>query len=168
MKKKKTAIYWIKELSILALILIVFSVGMDLWRKQDMPNHMALPITGAALTGEVINVLEMSKDKPVIVYFWATWCGACKFVTPTINWFSDAYQVVGIPLRSGEDKKVSRYMKAHDYDFTNINDPLGEISKKWGISVTPSIVIIKNAEVQSITTGITTPWGLFARLWIKK
>ena len=166
MKKKKTAIYWLKELFLFSLILIVFSIGMDLWRKQDMPSYNVPPMKGETLTGMPIDVLEMSKNKPVIVYFWATWCGACQFVTPTINSFSDSYHVVGIPLRSGTNEKLSRYMKAKDYHFPNINDHLGEISNAWGVLVTPTIIIIDNAKIKSITTGITTPWGLQARLWL--
>lgn len=166
MKKMSTAKYWIKECFFFVFIIMVFSVGMDLWRKQDMPISNAPPISGETLSGEEINVIEMSKEKPVIVYFWATWCSACKVVTPTINWFSDMYQVVGIPIVSGDNKRVSAYLNAHEYDFININDPKGKISKEWGITVTPSILIINNGEVASVTTGVTTPWGLLGRLWL--
>lgn len=166
MKKKKSVTYWLKEMAIFIVIVTVFAVGMDWWRKQDMPIDVALPITAATITGAQIDLLEMSNNKPVIVYFWATWCGACKFVTPTINWLSDSYQVVGVPIRSGEPARVSTYIAAHDYRFINVNDPQGEISNQWGVAVTPTIVIIKNGNIKSITTGLTTPWGLLARLWL--
>ncbi len=30
-------------------------------------------------------------DKPVLVYFWAPWCGPCRLVSPSINWVADNY-----------------------------------------------------------------------------
>ncbi|MGK7950335.1 MAG: thioredoxin family protein [Xenococcaceae cyanobacterium] len=31
-------------------------------------------------------------DKPVLVYFWASWCGPCRLVSPTIASIADKYQ----------------------------------------------------------------------------
>ncbi|GAK21046.1 membrane protein, suppressor for copper-sensitivity ScsD [Vibrio sp. JCM 19052] len=59
-------------------------------------------------------------------------------------------------------------MTAKDYTFNNINDLRGEISKQWGIAVTPTIAIIKDGEIKSVTSSITTPVGLIARLWMTK
>ncbi|GAM54143.1 suppressor for copper-sensitivity scsD [Vibrio ishigakensis] len=63
---------------------------------------------------------------------------------------------------------MSRYLEAHEYQFQNINDTSGAISRDWGISVTPTIAIIKDGKVETITTGVTTPVGLFARLLLSK
>ena len=30
-------------------------------------------------------------EKPVLVYFWAPWCGPCRLVSPSINWAADTY-----------------------------------------------------------------------------
>ncbi|MEF1302145.1 thioredoxin domain-containing protein, partial [Vibrio owensii] len=106
---------------------------MDTWRTKDIPTFDVPHLAGNSLSGQYLDVMEMSKDEPVIVYFWATWCAACKFVTPTVDWFSNHYQVIGVSLNSGSDERVRRYMAAKDYTFNNINDLRGEISKHWGI-----------------------------------
>ncbi len=33
-----------------------------------------------------------SADKPVLVYFWAPWCGPCRLVSPSINAIANAYR----------------------------------------------------------------------------
>jgi thiol-disulfide isomerase/thioredoxin len=155
----------LKKSLLYILLFTLISFAVDLWRTQDFTSSQS-PITQAvALSGSSIDLNALSQDKPVVVYFWATWCGACKFVTPTINWLSQYYDVVAISSGSGEDRRVQAYLNSHDYQFENINDPRSHLSSRWNLKVTPTIAIIENGEIKNITTGITTPTGLLARLW---
>lgn len=165
---KKRLKKWGKDILIYLALGTALTIGMDVWRTKDMPLEQATPIIGQSVDGQDIDVMALSHEQPVVVYFWATWCGACKFVSPTIDWFSGSYPVVGVSLSSGSDERVSRYLTAHDYQFQNINDASGVISREWGTSVTPTIAIIKDGQIQTITTGVTTPVGLFARLLLSK
>ncbi len=44
-------------------------------------------ITDKEFEQEVFNT-----DKPVLVYFWATWCGPCRLVSPSINAVAETYR----------------------------------------------------------------------------
>lgn len=165
-KKPSRLKKWGKELVSMILIVGVVSFAMDFYHSRSMPQGAAIPIVGQSLQGKDIDVIELSKNgKPVIVYFWATWCGACKFVSPTVNSFGDSHQVVSVALSSGPDERVQRYLDAKEYDFPVINDLSGSISRSWGVNVTPSIVIIKDGKITSITTGVTSPIGLWIRTY---
>ncbi|MEM8780638.1 MAG: thioredoxin family protein [Cyanobacteria bacterium P01_G01_bin.49] len=45
-----------------------------------------LEITDPKFEAEVFNV-----DKPVLVYFWASWCGPCRLVSPSIQAIASSY-----------------------------------------------------------------------------
>ena len=155
---------WSKELLSILLIVGVISAAMDFYRSQSMPQGDAIAMVGTSIQGEEIDLIELSKQgEPVIVYFWATWCGACKFVSPSVNWLAKSHNVVSVSLSSGPDERVSRYLQAKDYSFDVLNDTSGQIGRDWAISVTPTIAIIKDGEIKSITTGVTTPIGIWLR-----
>ncbi|MGF1748676.1 MULTISPECIES: protein disulfide oxidoreductase [Vibrio] len=154
----------VREWAAIIMVMVVVTIVIDSYRTRDMPQSDLPALSGKTLDGQWVDVLEESKQAPVIVYFWATWCPACKFVTPTIDWFSNHYKVIGVSVSSGSDARVNRFMASQDRDFANINDPKGELMNSWSISVTPTIVIINNGKIESMTTGVTTPMGLFARM----
>ncbi len=45
-----------------------------------------------------------------------------------------------------------------------VNDPSGQLARQWDIQVTPTLVVISQGEVKSVTTGWTSSWGMRLRL----
>ncbi len=81
---------------------------------------------------------EVAKsDKPVLVDFWAVWCGPCRMLTPTIEKLADQF--------AGK-VKVGKLN----------TDESSEIAIKYGISSIPAVLIFKGGDDQPVerTVGV--------------
>ena len=91
---------------------------------------MALEITDATFEETVLKT-----DKPVMVDFWAAWCGPCRMVGPIIDEISKEYDgkaVVG---------KV-------DVDANQ------EFAAKYGVRNIPTVLVFQNGEVVGRQVGV--------------
>ena len=78
----------------------------------------------------------------------------------------DTHPVVTIALSSGTPGQVADYAAEHELGFRIVNDPHGDISRAWGVAVTPTLAVVHRGEIRSMTSGVTTPPGISLRLWM--
>ena len=101
---------------------------------------MALEITEANFE-EVV----MKSDKPVLVDFWAEWCGPCRMVGPVVDELATEY----------EGKAV----------FGKLNvDSDGAVAQQFGVRNIPTLLVFKNGEIVDKQVGATSKQVLAAKL----
>ena len=91
---------------------------------------MALEITDATFE-EIV----LKSDKPVLVDFWAAWCGPCRMVGPIIDQVSNDYQ----------GKAVVGKM---DVDANQ------EFAAKYGVRNIPTVLVFNNGELVGCQVGV--------------
>lgn len=161
----KKATKYLLDIAKYLVVFIIIYVVINLWRSPDMPDGVALTYQNSH--GQITDVATMSHDKPILVYFWGTWCGVCRLTSPNVQALhADGYEVLTVAVSSGDDGELLTYMNEHGYDFTTVNDTDGQIFRAWQGQVTPSFVIVHDGQMTQSFTGIAPLWLIKLRLWI--
>ena len=89
----------------------------------------AITITKENFENEV-----MKSDKPVLLDFWADWCGPCRMLAPTVHEIAD----------ERTDIKVGKI---------NV-DQEPELAQQFGIMSIPTLIVIKEGNPVAQSTGV--------------
>lgn len=91
--------------------------------------------------GEVLN-----SDKPVLVDFWAEWCGPCRMVGPVVEEIA----------KENNDIKVCKL---------NVDDSQATAAK-YGVMSIPTLILFENGQVKNRITGYMPKAQLVSKLGI--
>lgn len=155
----------VRELVVMVLIAGAAILTMDALRQPDLPPDF-YATSLRTVDGERVDLLAMSEQRPLLIYLWATWCGVCRYTTPSVAALADeGGNVMTIALRSGDDRALKQWLGHRYASLPVVNDRQGALSRRWQVNVTPTLVILSRGEVKSVTTGWTSRWGMRFRLW---
>ncbi|NLP17004.1 MAG: thioredoxin [Clostridiales bacterium] len=76
----------------------------------------------------------LKSEKPVLLDFWAAWCGPCRMVSPTIEEIA----------KENEDIKVGKI---------NVDEE-SELAAKYSIMSIPTIMVLKEGKVSATAVGV--------------
>jgi len=158
----KRAAGLITALSIIGLIVYVMAKGFGT-DPHSVPFMLAgkpaPAFTIKRLDQEGIVSLEQFKGRPIVINFWATWCGPCKYEQPVLDLASETYKdvaFIGIVFEDTEDN-TRRYLRETGTPYIHLYDPKSTVAVDYGVSGVPETYFINRQGI--IVKKSIAPFG---------
>ena len=117
--------------------------------SASFADEPAQDFTLPDIKGENYTLYENLNKGPILINFWATWCGPCKAKMPFIQKMHEKYKDKGLKVISvlsgdvGHEKQAAEYIKKHKYTFDLVFGN-NELSNKYKIRFLPTVMMIDN------------------------
>jgi thiol-disulfide isomerase/thioredoxin len=155
---------WLAE----ALVVVLIVTGVRMWMQRGMTDGEAPALAAITLDGKPVQLADYA-DGPILLHFWASWCGVCALTQPGVDALSDDKAVLTVALHSGGAEAVSAHMQREGLSHPVVLDDSGVLAGRFGVSGVPASFIIDSAgRIRYRNTGLTPAWELRLRMaWLE-
>lgn len=128
--------------------------------------QLALPRVGP--DGELGAPIDLASfhGRPVVIDFWATWCGPCQKAMPELNHFAERHPEVTVLSVNLDDPSLAREMLTEgSFGALTLLAGDGATSDRYGVTTIPHIVFVdRDGMVQDVARGGADVEARYARL----
>jgi len=140
-------------LIILTSVLLVAGCSSQAPRVGELAPDFQLP----NLEGQSISLSDF-RGEPVLVNFWASWCGPCRYEMPFIQEVYEEWSASGLvmlAINQGESlSTVDDFMQSGNYSFPVLLDTQGQVADQYNILGIPATFFIdEDGVIQAIKIG---------------
>ncbi|AEI68289.1 peroxiredoxin family protein [Corallococcus macrosporus] len=156
---------WGVDLVVFALLLSAVAA----WQARNLPGAgtPAPDFSYQTLAGDTVR-LDSLRGKPVVLAFWAPWCGVCGAESSNLSQLrrlaGDSAHVVSVAVAYDDEEAVRRFAREHAVDYPVL---LGDdaIQSAFRVNTFPTVFFLsKEGRVERAAVGYTTLAGLSWRL----
>ncbi len=148
------------------LLVILVLVAIRTYIQRDVVAGVAPMISKQLLDGSPVSLVQF-RGAPVLVHFWASWCGICRLEEQSINAIAKDHALLTIAMQSGDNEEIGAYLRAQGLSFPVVSDPDGRIASSYGIQGVPaSFILDAEGHIRFVELGYSTEAGLRLRLWL--
>lgn len=141
--------------------------------EAPIVGHLAPDFSLETAVGQTITLSEIVdtsgvSGQPVILNFWASWCGPCRVEMPSLQEASVRYngRVAFIGINQGEDwTKINAFGAEYKVTYPLLIDPDNRVNRLYEVNSLPTTVIVdQNGVVREVIIGILSEAVLQSRV----
>jgi thiol-disulfide isomerase/thioredoxin len=130
-------------------------------RAQDVGLALGTVAPSAkleTLDGAPVDLAQFVGKTPAVLEFWATWCGNCQELEPTLKAMHAKYgsrvSFIGVAVSVNQSPaRVKAYVAKHELPWTQLFDRRGEASGAYDAPATSYVVVLDGAG-RVVYTGV--------------
>jgi cytochrome c biogenesis protein CcmG/thiol:disulfide interchange protein DsbE len=145
-----------------AILAIVLVMGLA---ATSCPNEAPAPEVGKLAPGFELNTLDgqsialsQLSGTPVLVNFWATWCGPCAYEMPFLQqiydeWPEETLVLLAVNIQESSSQ-VAQFMQSKGFSFTVLLDSQAAVAQRYNVQGIPTTFFIdREGIIQKIKVG---------------
>ena|SRR5579883_3272517 len=156
-------------LALVTLLIVGFAVLPRVLKPRDeallgkpAPDFTLQLVANEAVlaTGKTTLTLSELQGKPVILDFWATWCGPCQAEAPIVNKVAQRYRdrglvVVGVNTNDSPTR-AHAWATSRGIGFPIVFDAGEATARAYGVDSLPTLVVVsRTGKILATRTGVT-------------
>ena len=117
------------------------------------------------LTTQNFNEEVLQSDVPVMVDFWASWCGPCMMMSPVVEQIEKEHPEIKVGKVNVDEEMVLAQKVQGKAEVGKVNvDEQGDLASQFGVMSIPTIMVFKNGEAVATSVGAKSKAELLALL----
>jgi len=141
---------WLKTLMArMSRTVLIFMMISTLFFPSTASSRSGDPMDSILLNdfGERVRLGQLAAGKPLLLYFWATWCKPCRQTRPKVSDFARKYEgqvkVLGINLGGLDSlESVRDYRSRYKISYPLLLDRDSELAEAYSVFTIPNVILL--------------------------